>query len=147
MVKWLAGVNFPYQWVVEGQGQGHGNGQGHIRRGFRTLCGLAVGGGRGSHSDSRSLTVRGIYFDQTFIPPPPSPGLSSMFMVIFITKSQLFFFVFKFYCIQYILCYTLHTIYKRGVHILYFTGILPLQLLSSPLFIFIPKSFIVGEDC
>ena len=55
--------------MVEGQGQGHGNGQGHIRRGFRTLCDVAVGGGRGSHSDSRSLTVRGIYFDQTFISP------------------------------------------------------------------------------
>ena len=31
-----------------GEGQGHGHGQGHIRRGLRTLCGLAVGGG--SHS-------------------------------------------------------------------------------------------------
>ena len=43
MVGWLAGVDFQYRWVVEGQGHGHG--QGHIRRGLRTLCGLAVGGG------------------------------------------------------------------------------------------------------
>ena len=37
LVEWLAGVDFQYRWVVEGQG--------HIRRGLRTLCGLAVGGG------------------------------------------------------------------------------------------------------
>ena len=37
LVEWLAGVDFRYRWVVEGQG--------HIRRGLRTLCGLAVGGG------------------------------------------------------------------------------------------------------
>ena len=43
LVGWLAGVDFPYRWVVEGQGHDHG--QGHIRRGLRTLCGLAVGGG------------------------------------------------------------------------------------------------------
>ena len=41
MVGWLAGVDFQYRWVVEGQGHGHG--QGHIRRGLRTLCRLAVG--------------------------------------------------------------------------------------------------------
>jgi hypothetical protein len=43
LVGWLAGVDFQCRWVVEGQGHGHG--QGHIRRGLRTLCGLAVGGG------------------------------------------------------------------------------------------------------
>ena len=42
MVGWLAGVDFQCRWVVESQGYGHG--QGHIRRGLRTLCGLAVGG-------------------------------------------------------------------------------------------------------
>ena len=43
LVGWLAGVDFQYRWVFEGQGHGHG--QGHIRRGLKTLCGLAVGGG------------------------------------------------------------------------------------------------------
>ena len=35
LVEWLAGVDFQYRWVVEGQGYGHG--QGHIRRGLRTI--------------------------------------------------------------------------------------------------------------
>ena len=35
MVEWLAGVGFQYWWMVGGQG--------HIRRGLRTLCGLAAG--------------------------------------------------------------------------------------------------------
>ena len=43
MVGWLAGVDFLCRWVVEGQGHGHG--QSHLRRGLRTLCGLAVDGG------------------------------------------------------------------------------------------------------
>ena len=43
LVEWLAGVNFYYRWVVEGQVHGHG--QGHIRRGLETLYGSAVGGG------------------------------------------------------------------------------------------------------
>ena len=42
-VGWLAVVDLQYWWVVEGQGNCHG--QGHIRRGLRALCGLAVGGG------------------------------------------------------------------------------------------------------
>ena len=41
LVDWLAGVDFQYRWLVEGQGHC----QGYIRRGLRTLCGLAVGGG------------------------------------------------------------------------------------------------------
>ena len=45
LVGWLAGVDSQYQWVVEGKGHGQGHGQGHIMRGFRTICGLAVGGG------------------------------------------------------------------------------------------------------
>ena len=43
LVSRLAGVDFHYRWVFEGQGHGHG--QGHIRRGLKTPCGLAVGGG------------------------------------------------------------------------------------------------------
>ena len=36
----IAGVDFRYQWVVEGQG--HGQGQGHIRRGLITICRLVT---------------------------------------------------------------------------------------------------------
>ena len=45
LVEWLAGVDFRYRWVIEGQGHGHG--QGRIRRGLLTL---RIGGRLGSHS-------------------------------------------------------------------------------------------------
>ena len=50
MIGRLPGVDFRYWCVVEGQGHGHV--QGHLRRGLRTLCGLAVGG----------VPIRGISF-------------------------------------------------------------------------------------